>query len=460
MCLFGVQTMQAQPNYGDLLPLHVNGKFLVDSNGDTIVPHGVMDTPSPYFNSHRWGWNCDDGSILSCVAYFKKLFTAMTDHEQGAYCTVFRLHLDPCWTNDPNKKATDGGGENDISRYSGARLTKYMKSLYWRIAEQGLKKGLYIIMRPPGVCPHTIQVGGEYQQYLLDVWDRVTKNDSILKYYGQVSIELANEPIQCVDARGIDNYKALHDFFQPIVDKIRANGFKGVIWVPGTGYQSNYRAYSQYPITDELNNIGYAVHVYSGWYGQSDDNASGYTFTKNFGDAVPVVKKYPVMITEIDWSPLKEPKELDHYNEFDQPVYKNCGTWATASTSKWGKAWKTVHDFYKNIGMTLTGTSDYLQIDPYIENKKVIPFAQGNQEACGEACFAWYKEWYEKTEAAKVANAERRALAVESVENDADEVSSEIYSLDGRKLTTLAKGVNIVRTKYSDGTVKNVKVYK
>ena len=52
------------------------------------------------------------------------------------------------------------------------------------------------------------------------------------------------------------------------------------------------------------------------------------------------------------------------------------------------------------------------------------------------------------------------ALAVESVENDADEVSSEIYSLDGRKLTTLAKGVNIVRTKYSDGTVKNVKVYK
>ena len=39
-----------------------------------------------------------------------------------------------------------------------------------------------------------------------------------------------------------------HDFFQPVVDEIRATGFKGIIWVPGSGYQSNYVGYSKYPI--------------------------------------------------------------------------------------------------------------------------------------------------------------------------------------------------------------------
>ena len=403
MCMVSLMAT-AQVNFGKLVPLHVDGNQFKDPSGNTVVLHGVMDTPNPYFNSYRWGNNCSDGTVASCINYFNKLFTAITDSTSGAYCNLFRLHLDPCWTNgNANSWKVDsretGSGEADFSKYTGTRLTKYVRSLYWKIAQAGMKHGLYIIMRPPGVCPGTIYVDGSYQKYLMDVWDRVTKNDSILKYSGQISIELANEPIGVRMADGSESDRALHDFFQPIVDKIRENGFKGIVLVPGTGYQSNYRSYAKYPITGDQ--IGYAVHNYAGWYGTSDDSYDTQKSIANFGNQVPVVYTNPIVITEVDWSP-QNTKVIDHYNEFNQPVYKNYGTWATASTSKWGKAYKAILDHYGNISMTLTGTGDFIDIDDYINRRKVTPAFKTKMEAngidpyeaCGVACFQWYAEYY------------------------------------------------------------------
>jgi len=398
VCAMLPSAATGQVAFGNLQPLHVDGNQLKDPQGNVVVLHGVMDTPSPYFNNYRWGGSSTDGNLSSCVNYFNKLFTAITDSTSGAYCNLFRLHLDPCWTNDPNKQS-DGkeSGEADISRYSGARLTKYMRSLYWKIAAQAMKHGLYVIMRPPGVCPGTIQVGGDYQNYLLDVWDRVTKNDSVLKYSGQISIELANEPVSLHDAEGNSTDQALHDFFQPIVDKIRENGFKGIIWVPGTGWQMNYKPYAKYPITGEQ--IGYAVHDYVGWYGTSDSSCDHQNAISEFGNSIPVVRTNPIVVTEVDWSPAKEGS--GHYNEHGEWVVGNYGTWATGTTSKWGNAYKAVLDYYGNISMTLSGTACYIDIDQYINNKKVVPAfktameANGldPHEASGVACFEWYADY-------------------------------------------------------------------
>ncbi|MBR2630765.1 MAG: cellulase family glycosylhydrolase [Bacteroidaceae bacterium] len=404
-CMASLTATAQVVGYG-LQPLHVDGNHLKDPYGNKVVLHGVMDTPSPYFNNYRWtSWaeGCSDSKIGSCVNYFNKLFTAITDTTQGAYCNLFRLHLDPCWTNGnanswPVDSRETGEGEGDISHYDGTRLTKYMRLLYFRIAQQAMKNGLYVIMRPPGVCPHNIYVGGSYQKFLIDVWDRVTKNDSILKYSGQIGIELANEPINVYMNDGSSSEKALHDFFQPIVDKIRANGFKGVIWVPGTGYQSNYRDYAKYPITGDQ--IGYAVHNYAGWYGNSDSSCDPTRAINEFGASVPILRTNPITITEVDWSP-QNTNEIKNYNEMGQPVYGNYGTWATASTSKWGKAYKAILDHFGNISMTLTGTGDYIDIDDYINNKKVTPAFKVKMEkngvdpyeACGVACFDWYEKY-------------------------------------------------------------------
>ena len=437
----------------DLPALHVKGKNLVDANGKTVVLHGVMDTPNRYFNGNRWGtggYNVSD--ITPCLNYFEKMFTAITDKEQGAYCTVFRLHMDPCWT---NYNAPAGTHENNIQYFNETRYKPFLSKLYVKLVEKALAHGLYVIVRPPGVCPQNIKVGDEYQAYLKKVWKLFASNATIQKNAGQVSIELANEPINVLLANGSKSDKALHDFFQPVVDEIRATGFKGIIWVPGAGYQSQYQSYAKYPITDSEDNFSYAVHVYSGWYNASDKNCNHNAFIKQFQAQVPVVTSKPIMVTEIDWSPEDPDKTSEgHYNEWGQWTQPNLGSWATASTSKWGLAWKAVHDHFGNIGMTLTHPQEYYDIDEYLKNGKVIPGFQNAkkhhlfEECCGYACMNWYKEWYLK----------QTSTGIETKVNDAEVAYTLYYNIAGEKVNKPEKGIYIVKQVLKDGKVRTKKI--
>jgi hypothetical protein len=385
--------------------LHTEGRWLVDKHGNQVVLHGVMDTPNMYFNGWRWGspWdsgnrsNYDDNGATKCLAYFEKLFTGM----EQAKCDVFRLHLDPAWTNDPNDnyvyagskgQASDASGEADIKKFNPDRLTKFLPSLYLKLAEKAMKHGMYVVVRPPGVCPGNLKVGDYYQAYLMTVWDIFSQQDFVKEHAGQISIELANEPVALRNANNQDDSKALHDYFQPIVDKIRSNGFTGIIWAPGTTWQQNYRGYADYPIEGE--NIGYAVHDYCGWYGCSDDHPDPQNKINQFHQSVPVIDFAPVIITEVDWSPVN-PSAEGHYNESGAWVQPNYGTWATGSTSKWGKAYKTMLDYFGNISMTLSGTSCLIDVDQLLKDGSVVPAFGGLEEACGKACMDWYADYYQ-----------------------------------------------------------------
>ena len=439
----------------DNLPgLHVEGKNLVDSEGKTVVLHGVMDTPNRYFNGNRWGMGgYEVGDVTPCLNYFEKMFTAITDKNQGAYCTVFRLHMDPCWT---NYNAPVGTQENNIQYFSEYRYKTFLSKLYVKLVEKALAHGLYVIVRPPGVCPQNIKVGDEYQAYLKKVWKLFASNPTIQKNAGQVSIELANEPINVLLANGSKSDKALHDFFQPVVDEIRATGFKGIIWVPGSGYQSNYVGYSKYPITDTENNFSYAVHVYSGWYGNmTDKNCDHNTFIKNFQAQVPMVTSKPIMVTEIDWSPEDPDKASEgHYNEWGQWTAPNLGTWATGSTSKWGMAWKAVHDHFGNIGMTITHPQEYYDIDEYLNSGKVRPGLQNAkkhnlfEECCSYACFNWYKDWYLK----------QTTGVEETIANTTDVKCTLYYNIEGQQVAKPQKGMYIIKQVLKDGKVRVRKV--
>lgn len=348
--------------FGVVAPLHVSGKQLVDEGGHKVVLHGLMDTPNPYFNRNRWGTACNDGTVTACINYFDKMFGAIQNPSKGTYCNIFRLHLDPCWTNTGH-----ANGESDISKFSADRLRKYMASLYWPIAQKALNHGLYVVMRPPGVCPKDLRVGDAYQQYLKTVWSIVSSNSNVKNNSGVVSLELANEPVHVYNQYGQTSSSALHDYFQPIVDIIRRNGFKGIIWIPGTGYQSQYQDYATHPIVDS--NFGYAVHVYPGWYGASDKSYDHNKFISNFQRQVPVVTSKPILVSEIDWSPEKP--GTGKLNEFGQWVASNYGTWGTASTSKWGNAWKAVMDHFGNISMTLSSQEDYVDVNYFLSTGKI-----------------------------------------------------------------------------------------
>ena len=63
--------------------LHVEGKWLMDSHGNKVVLHGVMDTPNMYFNGWRWGspWdgtntNYNSAGATKCKNYFEKIFVS------------------------------------------------------------------------------------------------------------------------------------------------------------------------------------------------------------------------------------------------------------------------------------------------------------------------------------------------------------------------------------------------
>lgn len=413
--------------WGEVSKLTVVDNHLEDPEGNQVMLHGIMDTPSPYFSGFRWGYNLDR---TKCLEYFEKLFTAVTDTAQSSWCNVFRLHLDPCWTNndavvaegftnlgngkwkDPN--GTEVDGEANIVHYDRGRLNTYIYSVFYQLANKAKSHGMYVIMRPPGVCPSMIKVGDYYQKYLLDVWDIVTKQASVKNNSDWLMIELANEPVAVKDANGNDSNSALHDFFQPIVDKIRANGYKGIIWVPGATWQQEYRPYGKKPITDPMlnedgtsaNQIGYAVHFYPGWFSTSDDRTDHNASINSFLNMVPVVKTSPIMITEVDWSP-QDPTAEGHYNESGQWVVGNCGTWGTGSTSGFGLGFKAVADYFGNIGWTLTHTHDYLDIDYYLETQTVRPafstkLENNAYEACSGACFQWYKQYAHTEHVAKV----------------------------------------------------------
>ena len=53
------------------------------------------------------------------------------------------------------------------------------------------------------------------------------------------------------------------------------------------GYQSHYQDYAKYPVKDA--NMGYAVHVYAGWYAQSDETANGDRFLDHFLRSLPAL---------------------------------------------------------------------------------------------------------------------------------------------------------------------------
>jgi len=126
--------------------LHVEGRNLKDPHGNTVILHGFAQTYSPWFNEQGKYWS--NYSVSNCLTYNKgkidKILAA------GWKMNFIRLHMDPYWSNTPGVNTT---GENDISAFNYTRFTTYLDQVFIPMAEYAISKGMYVIMRPPGVCP-------------------------------------------------------------------------------------------------------------------------------------------------------------------------------------------------------------------------------------------------------------------------------------------------------------------
>lgn len=366
--------------------LYVSGRYLRNDAGEVVNLHGYGMTFSPFFNQNAWG-NYD---VRACLAWNQGQIDGMK--RAGWRMDYIRMHMDPYWSDDPDQESIRYEGHE---RFSSTRFRKYLDEVFIPMVEYANGKGLYVVLRPPGVCPEQIAVGDDYNTFLITVWNIVSSHPKLKGNWG-VMFELANEPINIVGTDGsvgsstMPQFESLTTFFQSVVDVIRDNGADNIIWVPGLGYQSQYSGYATYPIQGE--NIGYAIHVYPGWYGSDAEEASselgggmggGYAAFQRGWDAqiMPAANIAPIMVTEMDWAPAK----------YDSSWGKSFT--GVAGGSGFGANFKYIADNTGNVSWMLF-TSTHLLVD-FVDE----PGTEGNYtflndpEACPWPVYHWFKEY-------------------------------------------------------------------
>lgn len=354
--------------------LQVEGRYLTDPHGNKVNLHGFAQTYSPYFNDSKWS----NFNVVACLNYNKGLIDKIL--VAGWKMNFIRLHMDPYWSNEPGCTPDHHEAANCFSE---VRFKKYLDEVFVPMAEYAVSKGLYVIMRPPGVCPEKIAVGDAYNQFLIKVWSIVGQHPK-LKNHPNIMYELANEPIKIQGPDGdygsssqghFDNLKM---YFQSIVDVIRATGSDNILWVPGLGYQALYKGFAFNPI--EGDNIGYAVHIYPGWFG----SANGYEAFKKEWDIniKPISDLAPIVVTEMDWADEKYQASWGK------------GFTGTAGADGFGANFKKIVDDSGNVSWLLFTSPHLLAEFTGTPPDPGQPFNFLNDpEACPWPTYQWYKEY-------------------------------------------------------------------
>jgi hypothetical protein len=354
--------------------LHVDGRYLKDTDGHIVNLHGFAQTFSPWFNEQGSKWN--NYNVQGCLNYNKNIIDRIMD--AGWKVNFVRQHMDPYWSNLPGCTPDYHEAHNCFNE---TRFKKYLDEVFVPMAEYAISKGLYVVMRPPGVSPERIAIGDDYQQYLINVWGIVAKHPKLMNN-PYIMFELANEPIDILGTDGTygagtqGHYDNLKTFFQTMVDTIRASA-DNILWIPGLGFQSLYAGFAVNPIEGE--NIGYAVHVYPGWF----NSGNGYEpFQRGWDRQVqPVADFAPVIVTEMDWAPEH------HGKSWGKDIT------GTAGGDGFGANFKKITDDCGNVSWLLF-TEPHLLAEFGNPNAPadVVEFLT-DPEACPLPIFNWFEEY-------------------------------------------------------------------
>ena len=433
----------------NLEPLHVDGRYLKNSKGDIVTLHGYMTTlyPMPESEGNKYNtWENHD--VTTFIKNKKAGIDALL--ASGWKMDYVRIGLHSYWSCDPSTNDRENHKAFNFGLYK-----KYFDELFIPLIDYWHEKGMYTLLELPNQVPETIEIGDEYQQHLLLLWDYVSNHPRIRNNPG-VMFELANEPKAFKSHQGesydpywgflfnkTSAFREFRDYWKPIVDKIRSH-CDNIIYIPGLQYESDHAGFVDYPI--EGNNIGYAVHWYAGWWGNLRKDWEDHVF--------PIAYNAPIIITENAWG---------------------YGETGDNTTSQFGEPLKHIIDDIGNASWNcFEGDEEYYIFvnNPSSSEKAVI---SKDPEGCFLPMYQWWND-YSKTREMPTSLLKAKNVSFEyfptgqkvlakikaeftngmtwNVSGDAEYTIADesVLSIKNGVIWALKEGVTTVMVKYTDGT--------
>lgn len=285
--------------------LHVSGNQLVNSSGQPVLLSGWHQPSGSYWTYQDSKYYLDQyggNRHAAVLAYLKDITDTFTNtsnkygNNHGWYMNQVRLFID-----------REDMGDVAAGTYNFAGLQSVTQEVIIPFINYAKTKGVYVTLG----LDFTILNNQATTQANLDKFNQIwgyLSSQTAIKSADNVMFELINEPVQA-NANGswggnpaqsdfVAYWNSLKTFQNSIISTIRNNGADNVIWAAGLGWDQYYQLCASYPLTDPLNNYGYAVHWYPG-YGAHDDYAS---LQQIWDDTIkPCANSYPINITETTW---------------------------------------------------------------------------------------------------------------------------------------------------------------
>lgn len=300
--------------------LHVSGNQLVNSSGQPVLLSGWHQPTGAYwtYQNSNYYLNRNGGNRhKATLEYLKEITDTFTStsgkygNSHGWYSNQVRLFID-----------REDMGDVAAGTYNFAGLQAATQNLIIPYVEYAKTKGLYVTLG----LDFTLLDNKATTQANLDkfnqIWGYLASQPG-LKSADNVMFELVNEPVLSdVNGQWGGNpsqpnfaafWNSLKNFQNSMISTIRSKGADNVIWASGLGWDQHYQLTASSPLTDPLNNYGYAVHWYPG-YGAYDN----YNSLQQIWDSSikPAADAYPINITETTWF-KNQPGDSSYWDLFN-----------------------------------------------------------------------------------------------------------------------------------------------
>ena len=265
--------------------LHVDGRWLVDPDGNPVVLRGVSAV-DPVWGVEREAERGKD--------YWETLRLA-TDESAGWHARVLRIPVEP--------RSIDAVGLDAI-------VEEYLD----RAVELAADEGVYVLIDYHATERYDTP---SIDRRLKAFWDRVAPRYADRPH---VLYELFNEPTEPA-AGGIDAWRTWREYASPWVARLRDHAPETPIVVGSPSWSSMAAYAAEEPFSQD--NLLYSAHVYPSWEPAFWEGTFG----------TPALE-VPVFVTEWGYTTLEEPQRASHLQ---------------GTTDEWGEPFREWLDAHENV---------------------------------------------------------------------------------------------------------------